>query len=161
MAGSKAKVTIKVSPTIPEIRKHLREQRAAIKDLKTPLAQASVYLDQWVQKNFKSEGGSVGGWEPFAQSTLDYMEKYDNKRSPAKLLQRTGRLRLSFVPFSSAKESGIGSDLPYSKSHNSGTSRIPERKLLPESGKARNEVMRDCREIMQEYTAKIMMKWVK
>lgn len=159
MASSKKKVEVIVTPTIKELRKRLGEGRKAVKDLRTPYARAAVLLDQWVQKNFKSEGGKVGGWQPFATNAagIPIVELREPKRAPAKLLQRTGRLRSSFTPFASKKHAGIGSDLPYAKTHHEGEDKIPERPLLPSKGPAYREIQRETNEVMTGYLKKSLL----
>lgn len=110
-----------------------------IKDLtdqEEPNTAASIYLDSWVQNNFKNQGELVGGWQPFA-----YNRKYKARGrilkngkidTSAKLLQDTGRLRASFLPFATSKIAGIGSELAYSRTHNDGNgNRPPQRRILP------------------------------
>lgn len=138
---------VKIDPPPAEIRKKLEQRRMKLADLKTPYAKASIFLDQWVQKNFKTEGGNVGNWVPFSPSTLAAIEISDPGRMPAKLLQKTGALRSSFLPFASARNAGIGSDIPYAKRHNEGAGNIPERRMLPK----RREVIADVREIMKDH----------
>lgn len=154
MASTK-NIQVIVKPTLEALRKRLAKKRAAVMDLRTPYARASVLLDQWVQKNFKSEGGKVGGWLPFAKNKdgIPIVELRNPKRAPAKLLQDTGRLRSSFTPFASKSHAGIGSDLPYAKTHHEGTGNAPERQLLPDHNPAYREVMRSAREIMTDYNA--------
>lgn len=158
MASSKP-VKVIVKPTIEELRKRLEKKRAAVTDLRTPYARASVLLDQWVQKNFKTEGGKVGGWQPFAKNSagIPIVELREPDRAPAKLLQRTGRLRSSFTPFANTKSAGIGSDLPYAKDHHEGIG-LPARQLLPDHNPAYKEVMRAAKEIMTDYNAKALRK---
>lgn len=153
MASTK-NIEIIVKPTLEELRKRLAKKRAAVTDLLTPYARAAVLLDQWVQKNIKTEGGKVGGWAPFAKNAagIPIVELREPDRAPAKLLQRTGRLRSSFNPFASAKHAGIGSDLPYAKDHHEGIG-LPERQLLPDHNPAYKEVMRAAKEIMADYNA--------
>jgi phage gpG-like protein len=153
-------VEVIVRPTLAELRKRLDKKRAAVMDLRTPYARAAVLLDQWVQKNFKSEGGKVGGWVPFAKNKegVPFVEVREPDRAPAKLLQRTGRLRSSFAPFASKSHAGIGSDLPYAETHHKGTGNAPERPLLPEKNPAHREVMRAAREIMADYNNKALNK---
>jgi len=105
-------------------------------------------LDSWVQRNFKTQGGKVGGWKPFKYGgRLNYDGKGSHVRIPtpwgvtdawadtsAKLLQDKGLLRLSFTPFSSKKEAGIGSDLDYSETHNE------KRRMLPISSEVRKDI---------------------
>jgi len=94
---------------------------------------ASIMLDGWVQRNFRSSGGNVGGWKPFLyggrqvpkrQATAKVEGHYVNTQ--AKLEMDTGHLRKSFIPFHTSRSAGIGSDLPYSKTQNK------TRQLLPE-----------------------------
>lgn len=113
-------------------RKRLQLAKAEMSKLNTVSAKIAVFLDQWVQKNFRSEGGNVGKWAPFAPATLHYIELYDPKRMPAKLLQKTGHLRASFLPFTRKDSAGIGSDLPYSKPQNDRRRMLPKTKeILP------------------------------
>lgn len=156
MASSKP-IQVIVKPTLEELRKRLAKKRVAVMDLRTPYARAAVLLDQWVQKNIKTEGGKVGGWAPFAKNAagIPIVELREPDRAPAKLLQRTGRLRSSFSPFANTKQAGIGSDLPYAKDHHEGIG-LPERRLLPDHNPAYKEVMRAAKEIMTDYNAKAL-----
>ena len=124
----------------------------------------SIFLDQWVQQNFKTEGGNVGGWPPFKHGgrvnskglgtqTRIYtgsttIEVYVDKS--AKLLQDTGRLRISFAPFSTQRDAGIGSDLPYSKFHNEGEGHLPRRRMLPKKYSDR-DLIKKCTQIYNGY----------
>lgn len=144
MAGS---IKFETKPTLEVVVKRLEERRKKMADMRAPYARAATFLDQWVQKNIKTEGGNVGGWAPFADSTLEAIDKYDPNRAPPKLLQKTGRLRQSFLPFASNRDGGIGSDLPYAKMHHEGTGNAPARRLLPK----RKEVLPDIRRVMQEH----------
>ena len=159
MAGS-IKTEVILKPTAAELRRRLERKRRAVTDLRTPLARAAVLLDQWVQKNFRTEGGKVGGWPPFAKNKagIPIVEAREPERAPAKLLQRTGRLRSSFSPFADRKRAGIGSDLPYAEPHHTGAGRLPERRMLPDKGKARTAVLREAREIMAAYNKEALEK---
>lgn len=159
MASSKKNIEIIVKPTIEELRKRLAKKRTSVMDLRTPYARAAVLLDQWVQKNFKTEGGKVGGWTPFAlggrwKTHPDGSRTFDPK---AKLLQDEGRLKSSFSPFASTKHAGIGSDLPYAKDHHEGIG-LPARQLLPDHNPAYKEVLRAAKEIMTDYNATALRK---
>ena len=141
-------------PSVQELKKSVEARRKQLANFRTPYTRASIFLDQWVQRNFKSEGGKVGGWKPFAQSTLEHIAQTDPGRQPAKLLQRTGRLRSTFLPFASDDDAGIGSNLFYSKFHNEGLGRLPQRRLLP----TRDLVMADIRRIFKNYTTEVITK---
>ena len=109
----------------------LRQLVRSVKNPRPANRQVSVWLLRWVNLNFKTQGGKVGGWKPF---------KHGGRRMPgggidasAKLLQDTGRLRASFNPFYSKTTAGIGSGLHYSVSHELGLPHrnLPSRRMLP------------------------------
>ena len=91
----------------------------------------AIFLDQWVQRNFKAQGASLKGsvWPPFKYGGRPI--KGGGLDTSAKLLQDTGALRASHLPFSSKSDAGIGSLLPYSKFHQEGIG-VPMRRTLPE-----------------------------
>lgn len=120
------------------------EARAKIQDASPAYHRAAVYLDQWVQRNFKTEGGNIGGWEPFAAGGR--WRKGSGLDQSAKLLQDTGAMRLSFKPFASKKNAGIGSDLDRAEWHDEGKG-VPERRMLPK----RAEVRAPLRDILEQY----------
>ena len=119
-------VQVTLDPSRAAIKKAAEEAHKKLKDQKGPYRKASVLLDQWVQKNFKTEGENVGGWKPFARNNRRWLQD-----PSAKLLQDTGRLRSSFRPFATLRNAGIGSFLKYSKPHDRGTRNLPERRMLP------------------------------
>lgn len=113
-----------------------------------------MFLDKFVQENFREEGDKVGGWQGFADSTLERIAKYDPGREPAKLLQNSGRLRISFKPFYTADDAGIGSRIPYAEFHQDGNDRLPQRRMLPE----REEVDDDLRQIYDDHVQESLNK---
>lgn len=132
---------IDFSPDLSVVQRALRAAGPALMKLEGPNRRVSIILDRFVQRNFRSEGGLVGGWTPF---------KLGGRRlrgggidRSAKLLQDTGALRLSFAAFWSAKEAGIGSDLSYAVFHNDGTETLPARRMLPTD----SDVGADVREV--------------
>jgi len=114
-----------------------------LKNMRPAMKQVSVFLDAWVQQNFRTEGGKVGGWEPFKaggryiRGTLD---------TSAKLLQDTGALRASYRAFASSNNAGIGSRLPYAETHEEGIG-VPARRMVPEGPDVSDEV----RDILASY----------
>ena len=120
-------VSVTISPSRSAIAKSVKAAEKDLKNQRGPYKKASLLLDQWVQQNFKTEGGKVGGWKSF-----DRMNRRWLADPSAKLLQDTGRLRSTFRPFASTRNAGIGSFLKYSKPHDQGTRHIPQRRILPE-----------------------------
>ncbi len=118
----------------------LRHVIRKVKNPKQANREVSIWLMRWLNENFKTEGGKVGGWKPF---------KLGGRRLPgggidatAKLLQDTGRLRKSFSPFYSRNTAGIGSSLSYSVAHEIGlpVKNLPARRMLPQAGDKSVEV---------------------
>ena len=100
---------------------------------------ASVLLDRWVQTNFRLGGRLAGGWKPFKRGGRIKKGQFDPS---AKLLQDTGDLRKSFLPFFSSRAAGIGSRLPYAKTHQRGTKNLPARRMLPKPMEVQGQLNR-------------------
>jgi len=141
-----------------------------LRDMRTPLSRAAVFLDKWVRANFKTQGGKVGGWAPFKDGgrwvrksqVRGSVRKFQSSGpragsgrrtgtrvldSSARLLQDTRRLYGSFVPFVRRDTAGIGSDVPYAEKHEKGdrSKNLPARRMLP----AQREVRRDIDQIFE------------
>jgi phage gpG-like protein len=112
-------------------KRQIRRMARAIKNPSQAHRQISVWLMRWVNQNFKTEGGKVGGWKPFKLGGRLLPDGTIDKS--AKLLQDTGRLRASFSPFHSRQLAGVGSDVGYSLSHELGLPHrnLPARHMLP------------------------------
>lgn len=135
---------------LARLKKSADDARHAIKFAKPAYRAAGVFLDQWVQKNFRTEGGNIGGWPQFALGGRKKRGLFD---ATAKLLQDTGALRISFKPFASNKNAGIGSDLDYSEYHNEGIG-VPQRRMLPKQ----SEVNGPLRDILEGYVDSDIIK---
>lgn len=140
---TKVTVSPETKRQLKKAKKQLDEARREVGDLTTPNRQGATLLDQWVQRNFKTEGGNVGGWAPFKYGGRLTTTGVDTS---AKLLQDTGRGRLSYLPFADKKKAGIGTELQYMKEHDEGIG-VSQRRTLPEP----NEVRKDLREIYGQH----------
>lgn len=155
-------VQVTVEPSSKELKRRHQERARELSALELPNAKAAIYLDRWVQINFRTEGGNVGGWEPFANGGRPIYEprraapgqkrKLVGIDTSAKLLQDTGNLRLSFLPFYNARTAGIGSELPYSKTHEEGADHVPQRRMLPK----RAEVIKPIRQIYRDHVRRAL-----
>lgn len=152
---------------IDEFKEKQKKARELLKQDGAAMRQIAVFLDQWVQLNFKSSGGKVGGWLPYKYGGRLTTKKKSNAQSiighkwingSAKLLMDTGALRLSFLPFTQLGNAGIGSDLPYSKYHEqddvSVYKYLPQRRMLPKE----SEVVTDVREILANWVSVTIRK---
>jgi len=157
--------------TLKELKDRLAKRKKEYQTDKTPWKAVSLMLDQWVQGNFQSEGKKVGGWRPFKaggrwipvgnvakgkRAGLGATKRGMVLDTSAKLLQDTGRLRSSFLPFATMWNAGIGSDLDYAKKHEDGdpSRKLPARRMLPK----RSEVIDEAHDILQRMTMKTLNK---
>lgn len=90
--------------------------------------QASIALYGWTLRNFNAKGAMQGGWVPLHPRTVKQKARIGKEQ----MLVRSGALRSNFTQFYSADNAGVGNELSYSKYHHFGTSRLPQRKLLPD-----------------------------
>jgi phage gpG-like protein len=104
------------------------------KDRRVPNRQLSVQLQGWVLRNFQ-QGGSLQtpSWAPLKPSTA---KEKARKGYSSKPLERTGHLRQSFRPFYDNDMAGVGSEVPYSQYHETGTATLPQRAMLPSASVA-------------------------
>ena len=123
-------IRINFAPAITAVQRRIEKMEKKLKDKTIANKKSAILLDQWVLQNFQTQGGKVGNWPPFALGGRIVNGSLD---TTAKLLQKSGQLRRSFRPWSNNKTAGIGSDLPYSKPHNEGIRRLPQRRMLPEN----------------------------
>lgn len=137
---------------LEKAKKNLSEARKKLTRSKVPYRQSAVFLDRWVQENFKTEGSKVGGWKPFKRGGR--FAKRKGLDTAAKLLQDSGLLRASFKPWATNRNAGIGSKLPYSEPHNEGTNGLPQRRMIP----LRSEIAKDIRKIFSNYARKELAK---
>ncbi len=135
------KITMK--PTMKQVRAKYKKAIAGVTEFKPMFGKIAIFLDRWNKLNFKTQGGKVGGWKPLkAGGRWKGKGKRRSFDTSAKILQDTGRLRLSYLPFQSSKEGGIGSELSYAEAHNDGFGRLPQRRMLPEKSEVIDDVMR-------------------
>jgi len=127
---------------LPQVRAHVAKVKARLKNTRSTNAEISIMFDAWVQRNFKEQGGKVGGWKKLAAGGRwkgkGKSRKFDTS---AKLLQDTGRLRASFIPFASITNAGIGSELPYAKAHDEGKG-VPKRRILMLMKEVRGDIIK-------------------
>lgn len=145
--------------TVEQAKERVDKARRELANSSPAMKRVAVMLDSWVQRNFNSDGGNVGGWAPFkyggrlsvkGKSTGKSVEAGRYINASAKLLRDTGQLRLSFLPFASKARAGIGSDLPYAEVHENGSRKtnIPQRRMLPRQS---DRVFADIAEVLDNF----------
>lgn len=152
MAEAVKDLKVEFTPPLKRVSQRLRNVTKAMKDMLGPHKRIATVLDAWVLRNFKGEGRLVGGWEAFAAGGR--WVKGRGIDSSAKLLQDTGRLRASFIPFATRRDAGIGSRLDYSKPHEKGLGHLPQRRMLPKMA----EVRKDIRKVFDGHVKESLKK---
>jgi len=106
----------------------LAKKQKKLKERQRLNAQAVVIVDRWIQKNFQSEGGPQGGWEPLKTSTIK-----GRKRGGDRILQDTGILKSRWKHLYTPEKAAVMSGVDYGVYHDSDKPRkkLPHRKILP------------------------------
>ena len=140
MTAASIKVTVTQKPKATRLNVLIKSISGKLSDFRKVHKQASIFLDRWVQKNIKSEGGNLKGEDWPAFKIGGRWIKGRGLDTSAELLQDTGKLRLSYLPFHNNKNAGVGSALPYSKHHEHGEG-VPVRRVLPVESEIRNSIL--------------------
>ena len=104
-------------------------------DLRPFLDAVATFLPQIMEEQFSSEGARTGGWAPLSP---DYADQKAKKWGNQPILVASGRMRRSLVGSgegSISRQVGrdsleFGTDIPYAGLHQTGTSRMPMRRIL-------------------------------
>jgi len=113
MAKLEFKVAVKGVAKVRTMTTQLAIKMANRRDLHSRWA---ILALNWINRNFTSEGGMVGGWKPLRPGTLA-----GRRGGAGRVLQDTGLLRASFVPRWSSTEAVVGSPLKTALWHEKGT----------------------------------------
>ena len=127
-------ISFKVKPPMKVTLKKIQRLARQARRLEIPHKRISIWLDRWVQLNFRGEGNKVGGpkWKRLKAGGR-WTGKGGTRKfnQNVKILQDTGRLRISFRPFFTRRTAGIGSAIKYAPPHEKGLGFMPMRKMLP------------------------------
>ncbi len=100
-------------------------------------------IDRWIQDNFRTQGGKVGGWAPLSAATYyggikgqrvtkkgisAAMRRHILKK---KILQDTGTLRMKWKHTWDNDHGAVVSAVEYGHWHDDGTDKMPQRRILP------------------------------
>ena len=98
----------------------LQNKYKKLTNKKPAIARCVVQAEKWVQVNFRTQGGNVGGWKPLAQSTI-YARRHGKKKSNStKILQDVGYLRDNWKHYWDNKTGYIQSPVDYGINHDKG-----------------------------------------
>ncbi len=104
-----------------------------LKKRKVVNERAIALVLKWVDDNFKTQGGKVGGWKKLTTATN--IAKTNKGYSPSPLL-RTGDLRKKWRTQISDKTGRLISAIdnpPYGLFHDEGAGHLPQRRIIPKS----------------------------
>lgn len=105
------------------------------------LKQSGDLVLESVNRTFTSEGRELGqAWKRLSPNTIRARVRAGYGAGP--ILQRTGRLKNSFVQFVTNSYTRITSNNPYYKYHQKGGSIIPQRKMLGLTNRIKEDIVR-------------------
>lgn len=130
------------------LRGRLRRIRLRLKHGRDFGRDALAVVDRWIQGNFTTEGGNVGGWKPLDPKTVNRRRRKSNVP-----LQDTGWLKRSWVYAvgrleATLKEGGKKGKVTFGKTisqafygsfHDKGKG-VPQRRILPEAHEVEKDV---------------------
>lgn len=87
-----------------------------------------IMLLKEIDKTFKEETHEGKAWSPLSEATK---AKPGRGGESAEILKDTRQLQRSYVMKPGRNQVAVGTPTPYSKIHEEGTERIPQRKMLP------------------------------
>lgn len=150
-------MAIKPQPIVeikPDVNRIVAALKGVVRDtlnLRAANAKVANFLLLWVDRNFATEGGLVGGWAPFKDG--------GRRGARAKLLQDTGKLRSSFQKYYNDKDARVSTRNSYAQFHHLGTRYLPRRPLLPITitafGTANSQVLSDVMSIYNAHAKSI------
>jgi hypothetical protein len=125
-------ITMHMDPPVEFILKQTGRFQAALLDLDPLWELFKPIMSDIEQRQFDTQGD--GQWPPLADSTV--LEK-ERLGFPADPLVRSGDLKDSLVNPDQAMRTGLmhaewASDIPYAGYHQDGTSKMPQRQVIPD-----------------------------
>lgn len=123
-----ASSTLILSTNSDEIGRKLKDLAKKVKDRTTPAKQLAVQLYGDTLRNFETNGAFFENpWPQLAIST----QHYKSAHGWYVMLVRTGVLRNGFYQYSNNNFAAVGNKVPYASFHETGTSRMPRRQIMP------------------------------
>jgi phage gpG-like protein len=113
------------------VKARLAKVESSLKNNEVSFKRSVAVVDGWVQRNFRSEGGNVGGWAKLADSTIESRMRRRNKTGAIRILQDIGTLRMKWKHLFGKDYGALVSAVDYGIFHETGTSKMPQRRILP------------------------------
>jgi phage gpG-like protein len=115
------------------LRQYIEATLQQIKKRSDTNAKCVLYVDTWIQKNFKSQGAesSEGSWEPLAFDTMERRYKGKKAKYSPKILIDKGDLKNRWKRYADDEKAYLESGVDYGWTHEMGYGHIPQRKILP------------------------------
>jgi hypothetical protein len=144
-------------PTIQNIISRTKTRSMKMGDLRTAHARAMLYIEKWIQKNFKAQGAlAMDGpqWVPLKAATIARRRHGGRKGGQAQILQDTGWLKNRWKPFYSPMKVAYQSMVDYGIYHDSDAPRgkLPQRRIIPRQrqvkGDLRGIYLRHIKEVL-------------
>lgn len=141
--------------------KWIYETHQKLKKRKDTHAKCTLFIENWIQKNFRSEGAEsiTGKWEPLSDLTIAL--RRNKGRDTTKILQDTGALRNQWKRFYTDEEAYLESGINYGWKHENGDPNntwngypapIPQRKILP----VKEQIWPGIKEIYKRFLNKVL-----
>lgn len=108
----------------------LEKLGANLDNRKLPFLKAAIYLQGSVLKNFRAQG-RPNSWAPLAPLTLALRRSGRGGGSP-RILQDTGRLMNSILPWTADDSFGVGTNVSYARLMQEGGMSEPSELTIPE-----------------------------
>jgi len=123
-----------------EWEKWIRDKHQRLKKRKDTHAKCTLFIENWIHKNFRSEGEEATGskWVPLSDLTIAL--RRNKGRDTTRILQDTGDLRNKWKKFYTDEDAYVESGVNYGWKHELGDPNntwighpapIPQRKILP------------------------------
>lgn len=121
---------------------------AACSDLSPLMSDIGTYVKGRLEQGFASESDPYGkAWSPLAASTL-------RQKVGGSILTDKGAMRGSLTSIPSAQQVEVGVSAPYAKFHQRGTSKMPQRGMVPDKGLPPRDVQ-PIESLVREYMSSL------
>lgn len=127
------KIVIKTTHDIDQVNNYVDEMRDRVEDFKPVFEEMKDYLSNAWQRNFETNGSSVGGWAPLDPEYGSWKSVHFPGAPPmirsGELFRSLGSLRGRENEINE-RSAQFGTNIEYAKFHQYGTSKMPKREII-------------------------------